>query len=235
MRKCANKRAEDSRNSGIESTHLLSAESNSATICCSHSWPTTPNRTLDLLIEYCRYVSDFPERRGRTSHNSTERESQNLVEFQVQDKRRHERRFPFRLFESLFRIRMFPVFIITFNRKFKIEAIQTNQRRVALKGSTYSSSWIAHGLPSAALTDRSMQTKALQTLSLNTKKTWTRVTRTLVSIVHPLLMALSDALSVYALPHLELVEFQFQPSSSMTEGQRNLARTRPLTRWKGRC
>ncbi len=34
------------------STHLLIAESSSATIFCSHSGPTMPRITLDLLMEY---------------------------------------------------------------------------------------------------------------------------------------------------------------------------------------
>ena len=45
---------DDSRWSGTESIHLLSAESSSATMCCSHCWPTNPRSAFDLLIEYCR-------------------------------------------------------------------------------------------------------------------------------------------------------------------------------------
>ena len=48
------KRRRRVRWSGTESIHLLSAESSSATMCCSHCWPTNPRSALDLLIEYCR-------------------------------------------------------------------------------------------------------------------------------------------------------------------------------------
>ena len=39
---------------GTADSHLLSAESSSATTVCFHSVPTKPNRSFDLLIVYYR-------------------------------------------------------------------------------------------------------------------------------------------------------------------------------------
>ena len=71
-----------SRWSGTESIHLFSAESSSATICCSHCCPTNPRSALDLLIEYCRpkpSVASYLERLEGGTHDCAHGKGEDLV------------------------------------------------------------------------------------------------------------------------------------------------------------
>ena len=61
-RGCVNNKRErkiqNTRWSGTESTHLFNAESKFATRSCSHCCLARPSRIFDLLIEYCFFESE---------------------------------------------------------------------------------------------------------------------------------------------------------------------------------
>lgn len=54
---------------------------------------------------------------------------------------------------------MFPVLVVTFDGHIKVEAIAVSGDCVLFRVGTYSSSWMAQGRPSAALTVRSIETR----------------------------------------------------------------------------
>lgn len=58
----------------------------------------------------------------RDTHNCAQGKCQDLVEPQVGNEARHSGGFVRRLLERLFRIRMFPIFVIAVNREVHVEA-----------------------------------------------------------------------------------------------------------------
>jgi hypothetical protein len=80
------------RCSGTDSLHSFSAEFSSAMMFCSHSWPTNPRETLDLLIEYYHQVVSGTTSQAFHSnhaHDSAQGERDDLLELEVADKVRH--------------------------------------------------------------------------------------------------------------------------------------------------
>ena len=120
----------NSRWLGSESDHWFSAESSSATMCCSHCWLHCSSCALDLLVEYCGTDVSFTFKNSEEStHDCSHGKGQYLAQTEHVDECGHLGWLTRGLLEQRLSLWRQPVLVIALGRQREIETRESSAMR----------------------------------------------------------------------------------------------------------